>query len=91
MNEIKNELNKIYKLTGIRLSVENEAEIDIVNLKKYLPPTRKNTPAPIFYKIFLPATRGKRLPVSPLASSLIPRCVCTLYMCLQRLTKTLQR
>lgn len=34
MNEIKNELNKIYKLTGIRLSVENEAEIDIVNLKK---------------------------------------------------------
>ena len=34
MNEIKNELIKIYKLTGIRLSVENEAEIDIVNLKK---------------------------------------------------------
>lgn len=34
MNEITNELNKIYKLTGIRLSIENEADIDIVNLKK---------------------------------------------------------
>lgn len=33
-NDIKNELKKIYKLTGIKLSVENEDEIDISNLKK---------------------------------------------------------
>lgn len=33
-NDIKNELKKIYKLTGIKLSVENEDEIDISSLKK---------------------------------------------------------
>lgn len=33
-NNIKNELKKIYKLTGIKLSIENEDEIDIADLKK---------------------------------------------------------
>ena len=32
--EIQNELKKLYKLTGIRLSIENEDEVEISNLKK---------------------------------------------------------
>ena len=32
--DIKNELNKIYKLTGVKLSIENEDEVDIAELKK---------------------------------------------------------
>ena len=34
MNDIKKELNKIYKLTGIKLSIENEDEVSISALKK---------------------------------------------------------
>ena len=33
-NDFKNELNKIYKLTGIKLRIENEDEIDLIDLKK---------------------------------------------------------
>lgn len=32
--DIKNELQKLYKLTGIKLSIENEDEVDIKDLKK---------------------------------------------------------
>ena len=32
--DIRNELNKIYKLTGVKLSIENEDEVDIAELKK---------------------------------------------------------
>lgn len=32
--DIKNELKKLYKLTGLKLSVENEDEIDVADLKK---------------------------------------------------------
>lgn len=32
--DIRNELNKIYKLTGVKLSIENEDEADIAELKK---------------------------------------------------------
>ena len=33
-NEIQNELKKIYKLTGIKLNIENEDEIELSDLKK---------------------------------------------------------
>ena len=33
-NDFKNELNKIYKLTGIKLRIENEDELDLIDLKK---------------------------------------------------------
>lgn len=33
-NELQNELNKLYKLTGIKLNIENEDEVDISDLKK---------------------------------------------------------
>ena len=48
-NDFKNELNKIYKLTGIKLRIENEDEIDLIDLKKLSTAYKENIQAQIFF------------------------------------------
>ena len=48
-DDIKKELNKIYKLTGIKLSIENEDEVSISALKKISAAYKENTQVPTFF------------------------------------------